>query len=222
MPRPDRLVVVVATATEVGKTWTTAAVARGLREEGVSVAARKPVQSFEPTDPVDGRDASLLAAATGEPAEQVCPPHRDYEVAMAPPMAAAALGRPPILLDDLVDELTWPEPAQVGFVEAVGGLCSPMAEDGDGLALIERLDPDLVLAVAPAGLGVVNDVRLLARALGDRPLVVVLNRYDEADDLHRANRAWLAERDDLDVVTGVDELVTRLARPTGAERATGG
>lgn len=207
MPRPDLLVVVVATATEVGKTWVTAEVCRRL--EGA--AARKPVQSFDPSDPVEGRDASILAVATREPVERVCPPHRAYEAAMAPPMAAAALGRPPIRLDDLVDELTWPEPVAVGFVEAVGGLCSPMAEDGDGLALIERLQPDLVLAVAPAGLGVVNDVRLLARALGDHPLLVVLNRYDEADPLHRANLAWLTERDGLDVVTDVESVTARLS-----------
>jgi len=168
------------------------------------------VQSFEPDDPVEGRDASLLAAATGEPVDRVCPAHRAYEVAMAPPMAAAALDRPPIRLADLVDELAWPEPVDVGFVEAVGGLCSPMAVDGDGLALIERLEPDLVLAVAPAGLGVVNDVRLLARALGDRPLTVVLNRYDEADALHRANLVWLTERDGLDVVTDVEAVVARI------------
>lgn len=204
---PDRLVVVVATATEVGKTWVTAELCRRLPSAG----ARKPVQSFDPSDPVEGRDASILAAATGEPVDRVCPPHRSYEVAMAPPMAAAHLGRPPIRLDELVDELTWPEPVGVGFVETVGGLCSPMADDGDGLALVQRLDPDLVLAVAPAGLGVVNDVRLLARALGDRRPTVFLNRYDDADDLHRANRAWLAERDGLDVVVDLDELAGRLA-----------
>jgi dethiobiotin synthetase len=203
---PDRLVVVVATATEVGKTWVTAELCRRLPSAG----ARKPVQSFDPEDPVEGRDASILAAATGEPVDRVCPPHRSYEVAMAPPMAASALGRPSIRLADLVDELAWPEPVGVGFVEAVGGLCSPMADDGDGLALILRLDPDLVLAVAPAGLGVVNDLRLLRRALGDRPLTVFLNRYDEADDLHRANRAWLAERDGFDVVVDLDELAGRL------------
>jgi dethiobiotin synthetase len=205
MPRPDRLVVVVATATEVGKTWVTAELCRRL-----DAGARKPVQSFDPSDPADQRDASVLAAATGEPVDRVCPPHRSYAVAMAPPMAAAHLGRPPIRLDDLVTELMWPEPVAVGFVETVGGLCSPMAEDGDGLALVGRLDPDLVLAVAPAGLGAVNDVRLLARALGDRPLTVHLNRYDEGDPLHRANRAWLADRDGFDVATSVDALVGRL------------
>jgi len=204
--RPERLVVVVATATEVGKTWVTSQLCRRLDD----AAARKPVQSFDPSEPVDERDASVLAAASGEPVDLVCPPHRSYEAAMAPPMAAAHLGRPPIRLDDLVAEVSWPEPVAVGFVETVGGLCSPMADDGDGSALIDRLDPDLVLAVAPAGLGVVNDVRLLARALDDRPLVVFLNRYDEADDLHRANHSWLRDRDGLDVVTDLEELVSRL------------
>jgi dethiobiotin synthetase len=208
MPRPERLVVVVATATEVGKTWTTAALCRRIAGSG----ARKPAQSFDPEDPVEGRDASVLAAATGEPVDRVCPPHRHYEVAMAPPMAAAALGRPAIRLADLVGEIGWPEPVTVGFVEAVGGLRSPLADDGDGLDLIQALDPDVVLAVAPAGLGVVNDVRLLAGAVGERALTVFLNRYDEADDLHRANRAWLADRDGLDVVTDLDALVSRLVR----------
>jgi dethiobiotin synthetase len=206
MPRPDRLVVVVATATEVGKTWVTAELCRRLDGSG----ARKPVQSFDPADPVEGRDASLLAAATGEPVDRVCPLHRNYEVAMAPPMAAAELGRPPIRFAELLAELTWPDPVAVGFVETVGGLRSPMAEDGDGLALVEAVDPDRVLAVAPAGLGVVNDVRLLAGALGDRPLTVFLNRYEAADPLHRANRSWLGERDGLDVVVAVDEVVARL------------
>ncbi len=44
-PRPAALVFVAGTATDVGKTWWTAAVARELRARGVQVAARKPVQS---------------------------------------------------------------------------------------------------------------------------------------------------------------------------------
>ncbi len=48
---------VAGTATEVGKTWWTAAVARELRAAGVHVAARKPVQSGDPGDVTDGRAA---------------------------------------------------------------------------------------------------------------------------------------------------------------------
>ena len=89
------------------------------------MVARKPAQSFEPSDDLAALDAALLGAATGEPAEEVCPAHRWYEVAMAPPIAAAALGRPPFTIDDLVSELRWPTGAvavDVGLVETAGGL----------------------------------------------------------------------------------------------------
>ena len=65
MNRPSRLVVVAGTATEVGKTWVGAAVARELRDRGTTVAARKPAQSFEPADVEPGgigTDADALAA----------------------------------------------------------------------------------------------------------------------------------------------------------------
>ncbi|MGZ4730338.1 MAG: AAA family ATPase, partial [Acidimicrobiales bacterium] len=104
---PERLVVVVGTGTEIGKTWVACRLLESLRAAGVRVAARKPVQSYEPGDATT--DAGELAAATGEERTAVCPRHRWYEVAMAPPMAAEALGRPPFDLAELIDEVTWPD-----------------------------------------------------------------------------------------------------------------
>ena len=94
------------------------------------------------------------------------PLHRWYEIPMAPPMAAAALGRPAFTIVDLMDELRWPaEPVDVGLVETAGGVRSPLAADGDCLALCEALGPDLVVLVADAGLGTINSVRLTVGAL---------------------------------------------------------
>jgi dethiobiotin synthetase len=198
-------VVAVGTATEVGKTWVGAQVLGRLRGDGVAVAARKPVQSFErgagPTD------ADVLAQATGEPPTDVCPAHRWYEVAMAPPMAADALGLAPFTLADLVDEMSWPPPAAVGWVETVGGPRSPVAADGDSAALAAALDPDLVVLVADAGLGAINAV-LLCVAVVPAPVVVVLNRFD-GSDLHRRNRDWLISAG-VDVAVDVDEVAARL------------
>lgn len=202
MSRPDRLILVTGTGTEVGKTWVTVELARRLRADGVEVAARKPAQSFAPEDTTT--DASLLGEATGVSAETVCPPQRWYPVPLAPPMAADALGRPPIAVDDLVAELDWPAGVDVGFVEGAGGLCSPIAHDGDTLALADRLRPDLVLLVADPALGVVSQVRLAARALEGIELLVVLNRYDPADEVHRRSRDWLMAVDSLAVVTDLD------------------
>ncbi|HEY6416293.1 MAG TPA: AAA family ATPase, partial [Acidimicrobiales bacterium] len=70
--RPERLVVVTGTGTEVGKTWVACRLARALRERGLIVAARKPVQSYAAADAPDGTDAALLAEATGETALLVC------------------------------------------------------------------------------------------------------------------------------------------------------
>lgn len=211
--RPLRLVVVAGTATEVGKTWVACALARELRGRAVTVAARKPVQSFLPHDPTT--DADELAAATGEDPLVVCPPHRRYQVPMAPPMAAAALGRAPVRLAELVDETRagWPSgDTAVGLVELAGGVRSPLAEDGDGVDLTRALDPDAVLLVADAGLGTINAVRTTLDALG--PLaprtIVHLNRYDGDDDLHRLNRDWLVTRDGLTVTTDITDLTERL------------
>jgi dethiobiotin synthetase len=187
------LAVCVGTATEVGKTFVGAATLAALRGAGRTVAARKPAQSFDPGS-AEPSDAEVLGAATGEPPTEVCPPDRSYPVAMAPPMAADVLGRPVPRLAGLLAEVVWPSPRpDVCWLEAVGGPRSPIAVDGDAVDVVERLRPDVVVLVADAGLGTINAVRLSTapfRALGHEP-VVVLNRYDAGDDLHRRNAAWL-------------------------------
>lgn len=206
--RPHRLVVIAGTGTDIGKTWVAARLAEELRARSITVAARKPAQSFAETDTLT--DADVLAAATGEPPEDVCPPHRRYPVPMAPPMAADALGLAPIFLGDVLAEVRdgWPGRApDVGLVELAGGTRSPLGHDGDGIDLILGLTPDLVILVADAGLGTIHAVRQSMRDLADHPTVVLLNRYDPADDLHRRNLAWLVEREGVDALVGVEMLV---------------
>ncbi len=257
--RPEKVVLVLGTATGVGKTWLTAALARALRADGSAPAARKPVQSFGPgahacdhdelvaagaqapgpgpenaaTGQVPGAgpwltdagmpagggqasgagmwptDAEVLAAATGEAAAEVCPPHRSYAAAMAPPLAAEALGLAPFTLADLLAEVRWPPGAGVGLVEGVGGPRSPLAADADNVALAAALAPDVVVLVADAGLGAINAVLLAVDALPHRP-VVFLNRFDPADPVHAGNVHWLTERSGLQVTTTVDDLVSLL------------
>ncbi len=208
MPRPDVVVVVAGTATEVGKTFVGAALLSALRATGMRVAARKPAQSFAPGDL--RTDADVLAAATGDQPAAVCPRHRWYETPMAPPMAADLLGRPAFTVDDLVAELDWPDAVDVGLVETAGGVRSPIAGDGDCASLASALGPDLVVLVADAGLGTINAVRLSAGAVDRLPLVVLLNRFDPADELHERNRRWLTTNDGYEVVTSVGEMGERV------------
>src|SRR4051812_40372786 len=211
--RPRTLVFVAGTATEVGKTWWTAAVARELRAAGVHVAARKPVQSGDPGDVTDGE---LLAAATGEDPDTVCPPARTLPLAWAPPMAARELGLPPFTAADLAGGIDWPASVDVGLVEGVGGPRSPISDDGDNVDLAHLLAPDVVVLIADAGLGTINAVRLSAGALADFPVIVALNRFaveGAGDPLHARNREHLTTVDGFDVVITPRELAHRLRGP---------
>lgn len=205
MSRPTLLVAFCGTATEIGKTWVAARVAEDVAARGSVVVARKPVQSFDPADDAP-KDAEVLAAATRSTAEEVCPEHRWLPVPMAPPMAVERLGGAGFTLADLLDELWWPSGADVGLVETVGGVRSPIAEDGDSLDLVRMLEPDLVVLVADAGLGTIDAVRHGTDALDPLATVVFLNRFQSDDDLHVRNRSWLVERDGLQVVHTIADL----------------
>jgi dethiobiotin synthetase len=208
MSRPKRLVLVTGTGTEIGKTWVAAHLLAHLRQGGRRVAARKPAQSFATGE--GPTDAEVLAAATGEPVDEVCPAHRSYEVPMAPPMAAVALGRPIPTIEELVAETIWPKRIDVGLIETAGGVRSPLARNGDTLTMVQHVTPDVVVLVADAGLGTINLTRLCADALHEWPLVVMLNRYDDTHPLHRANRAWVTDTDGLTVCTTIAELAQRV------------
>jgi dethiobiotin synthetase len=195
--------VITGTATEVGKTWVASNLAHGLVGAGYRVVARKPVQSFEPGEPTD---ASRLAAMTGEPEDAVCPRQWSYPLPYAPPMAAQALGRTAPSLSEVIDWIaSWPRGIDVGLVETVGGIRSPLCADGDSAALTERLAPDLIVLVANAELGSINAVRLSSAALPSGRVVVYLNHFSESDELHRANRSWL-EHDGLELVADLRSL----------------
>lgn len=209
--RPRRLVVVTGTATSVGKTWVTSSLAGRLRAAGLRVAARKPTQSFSSGETTD---AEILASATGELVESVCPAMWWYPVPYAPPMAAEVLGQPAPRLAELTDWLRrWPTGIDVALVETVGGVRSPLCIDGDTADLLGSLVPDTVVLVAEAGLGAINSVRLSVAAISPWPTVVYLNRHAPDDDLHRRNRAWL-EAEGLRVAVSIDMLMASLVPDT--------
>jgi dethiobiotin synthetase len=101
------------------------------------------------------------------------------------------LGAPAFTIADLAREIP-PAPAGgVLLVEGAGGPRSPLATDGDNVDLARAVGARLAILVADAGLGTINAVRLCVDALAGFDTVVVLNRFDPADDLHRRNADWL-------------------------------
>ncbi len=222
MPEGRGIVVFVAgTGTEVGKTWAAAGLARLLRESGRIVAACKPVQSFDPDDS-GPTDAAVLAAATGQSPGAVCPPERSYEVPLAPPMAARKLGRVCPTLDEMASSCRFGATVDVGLVEGVGGLYSPMASDGHNLDLIERIQPDLVIVVASAELGGIHDTMACTLPLSAYRRAVFCNRFDPRAEVHGLNVRWLRDTG-LAVATSLPELagiVSGAPAPPGSAQAT--
>jgi dethiobiotin synthetase len=204
MFRPKQLVGIVGTHTEVGKTYVASRWLAHLRGRGLKVAARKPVQSYDPAD--NTTDAAQLACATGESITHVCRSDRNYPLAFAPPMAADALHRPRIAMNDLVDEISWPGGVDIGVVETVGGPLSPLAHDGASIELVRRLPVDHVVLVADAGLGTLNSVRLSLQCIAPLPVTVYLNRYDASHALHALNRSWLIDRYGITTVCDLSAL----------------
>lgn len=202
--RPPRLVFVTGTGTEIGKTWVSVRLLEAARAAGLEVAARKPLQSFSPGDRTT--DAAELAAATGEDPDAIC--LLALAAPMAPPMAAAALGVAVPTIAELAGWISrsWAR-CDLGLVEGAGGLASPLGADGDCADLARALGPDVVVIVADPGLGVINSIRLTVAALDGMPVVVHLNRFEPADDLHRRNLDWLRVGDGLTVTTAVGELL---------------
>jgi len=113
------------------------------------------------------------------------------------------LHRPRIRIDDLMSEIHWPANIDLGLIETVGGLLSPLAHDADSIDLIRRVQPDHILLVADAGLGTLNAVRLALACLQPLGATVLLNRFDDGNELHRLNRQWLESKYKVRAVTSV-------------------
>jgi dethiobiotin synthetase len=207
-----KLIVVAGAGTEVGKTWVSARLIAHLRERGFMVAARKPVQSFDPSS--GPTDAAILAAASGEQPNTVCS-RFSYPLPLAPPIAAAELGLHPPTLSAIIAALSIPAS---GFtvIESVGGLRSPLADNADTVTLIRAVSADMVVLVVDAGLGAIGSARSGCDLL-DRPTVVFLNRFHADDRTHRLNRRWLREIDGFEVSIDTNELAAMVMNRTALE-----
>ena len=167
---------VTGTDTGVGKTVVSVALLAMLREEGLRVAAMKPVETGVERGVPDSDTARLRAAAGSEdPETLVCP------IVLPEPLAPwIAARRAGVTIDP--SELDAPFEAlsrgrDAVLVEGAGGLLVPLTGEVAFDTLFRRWDAEVIL-VAADRLGVLNHTRLtvaVAEAAGLTVRGVVLN-----------------------------------------------
>lgn len=215
-------VFVTGTGTGVGKSVVAAALAATLVAEGRDVVASKPLLSGLDEEPQGWpHDHELLAAITGEAAEQIAP-HR-YGPAVSPHLAARWAGEthtPKALAAEV--HARWQErPGATAIVEGAGGLLVPIDEAGATMAdLAHEIGLPLLIAAHP-GLGTINHVMLTVEAARTRELPIagiVLTPWGAAPSLiDTDNAAYLAARTGLPV-----RRLARISEPTPAALASAG
>lgn len=174
---------ITGTDTGVGKTFLGAALTRALRQRGVKVLVRKPVETgcTQAHDGLLPQDAYTLSRAAGdaEPLAIVCP----YRFA-APvsPQRAAQLEGHPLTLENLIEAC---RSAHNGFmlVEGAGGFYSPIASDALNADLAQALGFPVLLVTADR-LGVIHQVLTTLEAIARRgltPAGVILNQLQKTE-----------------------------------------
>ncbi|HYH31172.1 MAG TPA: dethiobiotin synthase [Pseudonocardia sp.] len=203
-----RVLVVTGTATGVGKTVVTAALASVAAARGERVAVLKPAQTgVGPGEPGDLADVARLVPGTA------CHELARYPDPLAPATAARRAGAPPVTPAAAADAAAaLAREHDLVLVEGAGGLLVRFDAHGT-LADVAGLLRAPVLVVAAAGLGTLNATELTVAALHARGLTcpgVVIGAWPAEPDL--AARCNLA---DLPATSGV-ALLGAVADGAGA------
>jgi dethiobiotin synthase len=181
------LIPILATGTNVGKTFVTAALARLLHPHAPCLAL-KPVESGwnEATS-----NAARIAAAAGRLQAPLSPhlaAEREGLELRAEALAAWVRAR---LLSHAAS-------ARLVFVETAGGVCTPLSPSEDNRDLVAALSPPRLVLVVADRLGALHDARaalIALRARCDTPVDVVFSAPEAPDHTTGANAAELTRLD---------------------------
>jgi dethiobiotin synthetase len=191
----NRSLFITGTDTGVGKTLVTAALARYLSSQHVSVGVMKPVETGVSDPSSLGEDAKLLrwAAGSNQTANTISPYRFSMPVAPAQAAAATQTNIDVEQIQDTLNELQ--KTFDIVLVEGAGGLMVPI-QGGFLIAdLVRTLQAPLLLVTHPR-LGTINHTLLTtfcAQALEIDLVGYLINRMpSQASQAEREAPHWLA------------------------------
>lgn len=182
-----KYLLITATDTGVGKTWTSIALATALKNAGRKVVGIKPVETGTSEEPSDGEDGVKLARATG----QTSPAAALYRFRSQVSAALAA--------EEAEAEISWSAlvagvrnaaaGADVAIIEGSGGLMTPMTWEKGALDLAKELKARAVVAALDK-FGAINHTLLTVDELehnGIEVIGVILSEPERSDESTRTN-----------------------------------
>lgn len=178
---------ITATDTGVGKTWTSIALATALQKAGRKVVGIKPVETGTSESASDGEDGVKLAEATGQPA----PTEALYRF-RSQFTAALASEEEELHIEwkELVAKVKkYSTGADVAILEASGGLMSPITWEKGALDLAKEFKARAIVAALDK-LGTINHTLLTVDELehnGVEVIGVILSEPEKADESTRTN-----------------------------------
>ncbi|HET7042177.1 MAG TPA: dethiobiotin synthase [Gemmatimonadales bacterium] len=177
-----KYLLITATDTGVGKTWTSIALATALKEAGKRVVGVKPVETGTSESPGDGEDGVKLAQATG----QAAPTEALYRFrAQVSAAVAAEEAEQQIDWTGLVARIrTLAKEAEICILEGAGGLMTPMTWEHGALDLAKEFKARAVVAALDRS-GTINHTLLTVDELehaGVEVLGVILSEPERSDE----------------------------------------
>lgn len=182
IPLDDNGYFITGSDTNVGKTYIACEIVRQLRQRGIGIETRKPVESgcvLSTAGDLLTHDAAALQQANDhhESIERIAP-YR-FRAALAPHRAARLENRE-LYLEALVEACSRDHPGHRLLVEGAGGFYSPLAENGLNADLASALQLPVIIVVNDR-IGAVNQALMTAEAVQNRQLrvaAIVLNAVE--------------------------------------------
>ena len=178
---------ITATDTGVGKTWTSIALATALAQAGKKVVALKPVETGTSERPSDGEDGVKLARATGQAAPSAALHRFRAQVSAA---LAAEEAEEEIDWKGMVAEIRKLSAGfDVSIIEGAGGLMTPMTWEKGALDLGKEFKARAVVAALDRA-GTINHTLLTVDELehnGIEVLGVILSEPERSDESTHTN-----------------------------------
>jgi dethiobiotin synthetase len=214
-----RGIFITGTDTNVGKTWFSVRLIRALRQYGLRIIPRKPVESGWLPTQIEQTDAYQLADAAAMLTElqHVCPYH--FQAALSPPRAAQ-LEKQQLSIQQLKKVCL----ANINkndndflIVEGAGGFYSPLADDGLNADLAKALQLPIMLVVDDK-LGCINHTLLSLAAIqqyGLKTVCVFLNQRliennSHSVDANMDNANDLRELTDVPICTDMSHCTSQI------------